>query len=95
MDDPVKALAQLRIEIDAIDDEISALLALRFSKTDALGVYKAMVGEAAEDPLRQLQRAHVLQDMANRHRLPLGLVLDVFGKIKVEVVSRHRARGAA
>lgn len=93
MDDARAALSQLRIEIDAIDDQIGALLALRFAKTDAVGVYKAMTGEAALDPLRQLHRIRLLHAIAERRQLPTELVLGIFGKIKDEVVSRHKAAG--
>lgn len=93
MDDAGIALAQLRTEIDVIDDQIGALLALRFAKTDAVGICKAAVGEASVDPQRQLQRTRILQDIADRRQLPAELVFGLFGRIKDEVVSRHRAAG--
>jgi chorismate mutase len=93
MHDVEAELARLRGEIDAIDEQVGALLAHRFARTDALGAFKALAGEAAIDPRRQLQRKQLLHEMAARHRLPLDLVVGLFDRIKEEVVRRHRAAG--
>jgi len=93
MDATASALAGLRTEIDAIDECIGALLALRFEKTGVVGICKALLGESARDEGRQAQRRQFLQAMAQRHGLPADLVADLYGRIGAEVVARHRAAG--
>ncbi len=93
MEEAGDALGRIRNEIDAIDDQIGRLLALRFIKTDEVGKHKATLGEMARDPQRQLQRKWLLHEMADRHQIPAALVFGLFRQIAEEVVSRHRAAG--
>ncbi|WP_077001831.1 chorismate mutase [Variovorax sp. KK3] len=91
MEDPAKSLAELRAEIDALDDQFCSLLANRLTLTDAVGRCKALTGEPPEDPQRQRRRKKLLEALAVRHRLPRVLVQGLFGLIKEEVVARHMA----
>jgi len=91
--DAASALAGLRAEVDAIDERLAMLLALRFEKTDALGICKALLGEEPRDAQRQLQRQRLLQALVERHRLPAELVFELYRCISAEAVVRHRAAG--
>jgi len=86
---PRVALARLRTEIDEIDEQIVMLLARRFELTDEVGRWKALIREPALNPDRQRQRARLFTDLARRYGLPKHLVLDLFGRLKTEVVARH------
>jgi chorismate mutase len=90
MDDAAQVLRERRAEIDALDDELCALLARRLTLTDAVGRCKARTGEPPEEPRRQQQRKALLDALAVRYRLPSALVFGLFGLIKAEVLVRHQ-----
>jgi len=88
------ALARLRAEIDQIDEQMVMLLARRFELTDEVGRWKAHIREPALNPNRQRQRSRLLTALARRHGLPKPLVLDLFERLKTEVVVRHESMAA-
>lgn len=90
MPDVQQSLAALRLEVDAIDDELAALLQRRLARTDAIGRLKAQVGEAPVDPQRQGRRREVLAAAAQRHALPPDLWAEIQRCISAEVIRRHQ-----
>jgi chorismate mutase len=91
---PRVALARLRAEIDDIDEQLVMLLARRFDLTDDVGRWKARIREPALNPDRQRRRSRLLTALARRHGLPKQFVLDLFGRLKTEVVARHESVAA-
>ena len=88
-------LAHLRQRIDAIDEELVALLARRFEVTDQVGHLKAAWGLSAVDHERESQQAQRLQSLAVQFGVPSELVNRIFRSVVEQVVAHHRAIAAA
>lgn len=83
-------LLQVRKEIDAIDRELVALLAARFSLTHKVGVLKASNALQAVDAERESQKIAELRTLCQSSGLNPDLVTELFTRIMQEVVKNHR-----
>ncbi len=92
--DAAASLAALRLEIDALDERIIALLAERFEKTRAVGVIKAAIDEAPINPERQAHSAALWASLALKHGLDTAFANALYHVITLEVVNGHRRAGS-
>jgi chorismate mutase len=86
----IEDLAGLRARIDAIDEEIVALLAARFAVTGQVGKLKAALGLAATDTERETGQTERYRQLAEVNALNPRIVNQVFRLIIEEVVSNHQ-----
>lgn len=86
---PGDTLRALRAEVDALDDQLTALLASRFEYTRRIGLLKVEAGEPPLDPARQVARAALIDGLAQRHGVDLALLREIFGLLRSEVAGRH------
>lgn len=83
-------LQALRREIDAIDEELVAILARRFRTTREVGRIKAENGLDSVDPEREENKLKKLEQLARVESLDNAFVLALFQMIFREVVKNHR-----
>ncbi len=91
----MKTLTALRAEIDAIDEQIIAMVGARFRITEQVGTLKAETKLAAVDADRERQKVKRFNQLAREHGVSPALVEGVFKLVMLEVVAKHRelARG--
>lgn len=88
-------MVELRNEIDALDEQVVALLARRFALTHRVGLLKAQIGETPLNSQRQIQRRELLQRLALMYSVDAPLVLDLFSRIQKETLASHARLAAA
>ena len=91
----LQELQTLRQHIDAIDEELVALLARRFEVTDQVGELKAKWGLGAVDADRESAQAQRLHLLAGKFCVSPALVNRIFRSIVDQVVLDHKAKAAA
>ena len=84
------SLAELRAQIDQIDEQIIKLVASRFEVTEEIGRIKATQNIAAVSPQREQQVFIRLRQIARDNELSEEMVADLFRLIIDEVVKNHR-----
>ena len=84
-------LAQLRGQIDVIDEEILQALARRFVVTDKVGQLKALHGLNSVDPVREQAKLQNVCQLATAKGLNSEFVRSLFQHIFNEVVKNHRS----
>lgn len=89
-DDGPDELADLRRQIDAVDERFVALLAERFRITRRVGRIKAERGLPPQDATREAQIDAKVRRLASEHELDEGLVSDVLRAVIDRVVAEHR-----
>jgi chorismate mutase len=82
-------ISELRSQVDAVDDELVALLAKRFVLTGRIGEIKARTGEPSIHPGRHAQRLQLLAKLAETHGVEASLVTSIFDAIRIESVTCH------
>ena len=83
-------LADLRQQIDDVDERFVALLAERFKITRQVGRIKADRGLPAQDSTREAQIDAKVRRLASEYELDEGLVSDVLRAVIDRVVAEHR-----
>ena len=86
----IENLADLRGQIDEIDERIVLLLATRFAVTEKVGELKASLKIAATDAKRESQQTQRYKTLAENNFLNPDTVNQVFRIIISEVVSNHQ-----
>lgn len=84
------ALSKARSEIDAIDEQLIALLAKRFAVTHRVGLIKAEQRLEAVDPHRETAKLAEIREYCAKHQLSTGLAEQIFKLIMAEAVRNHR-----
>lgn len=84
-------LLELRAKIDALDDELIAILAKRFEVTNAVGQLKAANNMNSVDPVREQEKLARIESLALGESLNSEFVLQLFQMIFTEVVKNHRS----
>ena len=84
-------LLELRDSIDAIDDELLAILARRFEVTGKVGRLKAVHGLDSVDPVREQQKLEKLRSRAEALGLNGVFITELFQHLFDEVVKNHRS----
>lgn len=85
-----KELADLRAEIDKVDEELVELLSRRFRITAEVAKLKATQNMQAIDVDREAQQIQRLNDLALRYGVNPELVAHIFRIIVSDVVATHR-----
>jgi chorismate mutase len=83
-------LLHLRNSIDAIDEELLAVLVRRFEVTGRVGQLKAEFGLDSVDPVREQQKLERLRRKAEDLGLNSAFISELFQKLFDEVVKNHR-----
>jgi len=84
------ALGKARIEIDAIDQQLVALIAKRFAVTHQVGLIKAEQKLDAVDPQREANKFAEIKGYCLEHQLNPELAEQIFTLIMAEAVRNHR-----
>ncbi len=87
---PPDELLALRKQIDALDEELLALLARRFAVTNEVGRLKAAKRLDSVDPVREQEKLERLQALAAAQGMNGEFVKALFQMIFTEVVKNHR-----
>ena len=85
---PMKLL-EAREQIDAIDQQLVALLADRFDLTREVGLIKANSGLEALDAERETRKLETIDRLCQQKKLNSELVTGIFRQIMAEVVENH------
>ncbi|MDB5801095.1 MAG: chorismate mutase [Rhodocyclales bacterium] len=85
----------LRLEIDAIDARIVALIGERFACTDKVGHLKCIHQLPAVDTAREVRQMARFETLAREHGVAPELIQRVFRLIVDEVVDKHKQFGAS
>jgi chorismate mutase len=86
---PHPELEALRVEIDAIDEQLVELLARRFQVTARVGAVKKQRALRPVDPEREAKQVTRYRALAARHQLDPAFVERLFRSIFEEVVINH------
>ena len=82
-------LLQVRDQIDAIDEQLVALLAQRFDLTHRVGLLKADKELSSLDSSREAEKLARLTELCESRGLNADLVRELFSRIMQEVVQNH------
>jgi chorismate mutase len=91
----IPELNALRLEIDAIDARVVALIGERFACTDKVGRLKSTHHLPAVDAAREARQMARFETLANEHGVKAELVQRMFRLIVDEVVDKHKQLGAS
>ncbi len=83
-------LADIRKEIDALDQQIIALLGKRFQITEMVGILKAENALAATDSERESIQYKRYRQLANQFDVDEALVESLFALVIENVVAKHK-----
>ncbi|SFM92599.1 chorismate mutase [Variovorax sp. OV329] len=87
------SLSTLRDDIDRIDEDIIALLAKRFVKTQAIGQIKLERDLPVSLPERVQHRAQLIRALARKYSMDPEAALAIYASINRETVVAHRRQG--
>jgi len=77
----MKDIWQLREDIDTIDEQLLALLAERFQKSDAVAEYKKKHKKPVLDPSREKELFAALEQKAKEYHLPPAAIISIFKEV--------------
>lgn len=83
-------LDKLRNDIDEIDQQIIALLAIRFKYTEEVGIYKAKNQLHAQDTNREYQQFQKIKQLSEQNGLNPEYASEIYRRIIDIVISRHQ-----
>lgn len=84
-------LSALRVQIDAVDEQLIALLGQRFRLTDQVGQLKARHQQGAVDPAREQSQMERIRELAVAAGVAPALAENLLRAVIDEVVENHRA----
>lgn len=82
-------LADLRVQIDALDTQLLEALARRFEVTKQVGEYKAANGIPVQDAAREQAQLERLRGLAEEHGLNPNFVAEFWTLLFRTVVEEH------
>jgi chorismate mutase len=77
-------LGELRTQIDAIDESIIALIGQRFALVQQIGSHKRVTQQAVLDPKRETELFLRLNELEQRHRVPIEVVTHLYDFLMTE-----------
>ncbi|AZN41029.1 chorismate mutase [Paenibacillus albus] len=83
-------LQELRVQIDAIDKQMIALLAERFQLTEEVGKYKAEHQLPPQDTVREAQQFVKIAELSEQHGLNPQYASEIYRRIIDIVIANHR-----